>query len=633
MAPPPLPESTLVIAPNKAGTKKKRRPAFRPGQRTAKVAPSKKTASKDENKQVASSTSIAEESENEKRIPQEESVEKEVDRNDSQEIKDPPSIETAEKAGVDHLAKKSIEKPAEPESVVDGEQTSKTPTEKPPVPKPVPIAAKTAKAPAEVKTKATSIRTKAASSIREKVASPVRAKATSSPVKAKPATSIKAKVSSTKQKQQSATEKTTTASTRKRKSTGLVIGSSRVSARKKNKKQLLEEESTADNDTAVEVEPNSNEVVATGPRAPPLLPANLPPPKEGEVALTTYCSKFRSKPRHPQPPKKKQKQTNKNKEKEKEPEPEEAAVPVVQIINGEIVLQESSMVVEERGGSSMRRAGDEEEEYTTVVEEVADLTIVNADYTSFTNRTKPSLWTHDETKLFYEALRQVGTDFMLMAEFFKNRNRKQLKRKYQKELVSNPDLIDKALHPDQQKPLDMTVFDITDAQVQEQKEAAKKKEIEEKEAKAKAEAEAKSKKEENGNNTNDGGVEVVIEDDDEEEDIFGGGCRKVSAGSEEKSAFELLMEATLPPEQSLWPSSDNSRPAEDEVVEEDPMMLEEYQQYENFDELPAHDDERKETEKRTEAAKDQPSLSLLPSAGKKKKKQKFKTARPGRKKK
>ncbi len=115
------------------------------------------------------------------------------------------------------------------------------------------------------------------------------------------------------------------------------------------------------------------------------------------------------------------------------------AGPVVQIVNGEIVLQESSVVI------NRANMGDED---ASVVEEEAQLAVVGATAHSFTKRNKSQRWTADQTRLFYQALRQVGTDFGTMEAFFQEkRTRKQLKRKYQTELIRNPRLIEKALDP------------------------------------------------------------------------------------------------------------------------------------------------------------------------------------------
>jgi Myb DNA-binding like len=124
------------------------------------------------------------------------------------------------------------------------------------------------------------------------------------------------------------------------------------------------------------------------------------------------------------------------------PEQPMTGTPVVQIINGEIVLQESSLMV-----PGARRSVQEVEAEFNVVEEDAHMAIVGASYNSFVNRRAPQHWSVDETKRFYDALRQLGTDFCSMEAYFDNRTRKQLKRKYQIESAKNPQLIEMALNP------------------------------------------------------------------------------------------------------------------------------------------------------------------------------------------
>ncbi len=91
--------------------------------------------------------------------------------------------------------------------------------------------------------------------------------------------------------------------------------------------------------------------------------------------------------------------------------------PQVEIINGNIVVKESSLTV-----SQDAEIGEYEE-----IEEGLNPT---ATYSSFQNRSKTANWGMEETRTFYHALRQCGTDFSLMQAFFPNRTRKQLKFKF-----------------------------------------------------------------------------------------------------------------------------------------------------------------------------------------------------------
>jgi hypothetical protein len=169
-----------------------------------------------------------------------------------------------------------------------------------------------------------------------------------------------------------------------------------------------------------------------------------------KTRLTTFCSRYESRRYLLGRAKKADKQatqTDKDKKADKESEENKKEVhqlvtagPIVQIVNGEIVLQESSLVV---NGSSSKP----DDEFS-VVEEEAQLAVVGASYNSFVKRRRPQHWTAEETQRFYEALRQVGTDFGTMEVYFDSkRTRKQLKRKYQIESTKNPQLVERSLDP------------------------------------------------------------------------------------------------------------------------------------------------------------------------------------------
>jgi len=217
-------------------------------------------------------------------------------------------------------------------------------------------------------------------------------------------------------------------SSKKRKATtGVAIGSSR--------------QREADLDEAVvEEEP----VISVEPQVPDAAP--------GQATLKTFCSRYRTKEKRN---KATQKTTAKANDTPAQPQvaPAEqnasSAGPVVQIVNGEIVLQESSVLVP----GARRSVQEVEEEFQVVEEEQTASAVIGASYNSFVSRRAPQHWTVAETKKFYDALRQVGPDFATMAAYFDNRTRKQLKRKYQIENTKNPHLIELALSPQAQMPL------------------------------------------------------------------------------------------------------------------------------------------------------------------------------------
>lgn len=121
--------------------------------------------------------------------------------------------------------------------------------------------------------------------------------------------------------------------------------------------------------------------------------------------------------------------------------------PQVEIVNGKIVLRESSLMVPVHGPVT-------HEDF----EEVEEGIHPTAKYSSFTQHIHSRTWGIEETKQFYEALRQCGTDFSLMQAFFPHRTRKQLKLKFWREEKRHPQLIKTAITTN--LPLDLAPFEV-----------------------------------------------------------------------------------------------------------------------------------------------------------------------------
>lgn len=187
-------------------------------------------------------------------------------------------------------------------------------------------------------------------------------------------------------------------------------------------------------------------------------------PQDKVPKLTQFCTTYRApKPKDGTREKLKKSKSKGNNYSNQRDDAEESAPagPAVQIINGEIVLQESSLILH---GNVKPPT---EEEYQ-VVEEEDQLGGIGSTYTSFSTKHVPSIrWTVDETELFYSCLRQVGLDFSTMESFFveHKRNRKALKRKYKQELIKNPTLVEVALSANARQSLDLSIFDVTESDV------------------------------------------------------------------------------------------------------------------------------------------------------------------------
>jgi transcription factor TFIIIB component B'' len=107
--------------------------------------------------------------------------------------------------------------------------------------------------------------------------------------------------------------------------------------------------------------------------------------------------------------------------------------PIMRIVNGEIVLDNTSLQVD-RHADAARAAGDLED----VVESSFTRKINQA---SYGKRTKTETWDEEMTDLFYRGLRMFGTDFMVISKMFPGRSRRQIKLKFNNEERRDPQRI------------------------------------------------------------------------------------------------------------------------------------------------------------------------------------------------
>jgi transcription factor TFIIIB component B'' len=138
-----------------------------------------------------------------------------------------------------------------------------------------------------------------------------------------------------------------------------------------------------------------------------------------------------------------------------------AAPQVTVDANGLIVIEQASLLPNPE--SRQTTAQIDAELGNTVIDEgetTDRLGAIESRYDSYTNvpRTTPARWSAKETRSFYNALRQCGTDFELMQMYCLGRTRVQLKRKYKIESRTNPRLVDMALDPKCKMRLDLSVF-------------------------------------------------------------------------------------------------------------------------------------------------------------------------------
>ncbi|KAH6888631.1 hypothetical protein B0T10DRAFT_405378 [Thelonectria olida] len=117
-----------------------------------------------------------------------------------------------------------------------------------------------------------------------------------------------------------------------------------------------------------------------------------------------------------------------------------ASGPQFRIVDGQIVIDQSSLAVD-RHARAAARLGDME-----TVEENDFTRLITSN--SFMNTSKlkgPNIWTDAETELFYRGLRMFGTDFEMISKMFPSKQRRHVKLKFNREERHCPRRIDAAL--------------------------------------------------------------------------------------------------------------------------------------------------------------------------------------------
>ncbi len=121
------------------------------------------------------------------------------------------------------------------------------------------------------------------------------------------------------------------------------------------------------------------------------------------------------------------------------PEPQRsfASGPRMRIVNGNMVLDETSTVIDRH------RNAQRAQEVMEVIEETDFSRLVTQG--THMKREKNQQWDGAAMELFYKGLRQFGTDFQMIAGLFPHRSRRQIKLKFNKEERDNPARINRAL--------------------------------------------------------------------------------------------------------------------------------------------------------------------------------------------
>lgn len=122
--------------------------------------------------------------------------------------------------------------------------------------------------------------------------------------------------------------------------------------------------------------------------------------------------------------------------------------PQMRVVNGQLVLDETSVQVDRRERDVGADGPLETIEESNLTRRVNSAT--------WSKREKTERWDDEETERFYQALGMFGTDFEMMSKMFMGRSRRMLKNKFVVEERRNPRLITAALK--KKVPVDMAEY-------------------------------------------------------------------------------------------------------------------------------------------------------------------------------
>ncbi|PBP28739.1 hypothetical protein BUE80_DR000395 [Diplocarpon rosae] len=134
--------------------------------------------------------------------------------------------------------------------------------------------------------------------------------------------------------------------------------------------------------------------------------------------------------------------------------------PQMRIVNGNLVVDESSLQIDRQARARLVQADMEEvteNDFTTVITSG-----------TYMKRERALLWDQAATSRFYEGLAQFGTDFEMIAKLFPHRSRRQIKLKFNKEERVNADKINRTMVGPKKKHIDLNNFEkLSDMQLEE----------------------------------------------------------------------------------------------------------------------------------------------------------------------
>ncbi|POR34058.1 Transcription factor TFIIIB component B [Tolypocladium paradoxum] len=122
------------------------------------------------------------------------------------------------------------------------------------------------------------------------------------------------------------------------------------------------------------------------------------------------------------------------------PPPAATSGPQFRIVDGQIIVDQSSLVMD-RHARAAAAQGDME----TIEENDFTRLITSSSFMNTSKLRGPNVWNDQETELFYRGLRMFGTEFEMISKMFPGKQRRHVKLKFNREERHNPKRIDAAL--------------------------------------------------------------------------------------------------------------------------------------------------------------------------------------------
>lgn len=116
--------------------------------------------------------------------------------------------------------------------------------------------------------------------------------------------------------------------------------------------------------------------------------------------------------------------------------------PQFRIVDGQIVVDQSSLVMDRHARAAAAQAGEDME---TIEENDFTRLITSSSFMNTSKLRGPNIWTDQETEMFYKGLRMLGTDFEMISQMIPGKQRRHVKLKFNREERHNPQRITAAL--------------------------------------------------------------------------------------------------------------------------------------------------------------------------------------------